>query len=109
MAYPYAAAETSSSTASRFAPVSKGRIVVSWITSTDHKTIGYLYLITSFLFFCFGGVMVARLVAGDSPVDAARAGCAAAALSTTGYGAIDPLPTRQQIRDVLSIDDVTSW
>ena len=23
----------------------------SWITSTDHKMIGYLYLITSFVFF----------------------------------------------------------
>jgi cytochrome c oxidase subunit 1 len=35
----------------------KGNVVVGWITSTDHKTIGYLYLITSFLFFCLGGVM----------------------------------------------------
>lgn len=35
----------------------KGRLLVSWITSTDHKTIGYMYLITSFLFFCFAGVM----------------------------------------------------
>ncbi len=34
-----------------------GRTVVKWITSTDHKTIGYLYLITSFLFFCFAGVL----------------------------------------------------
>ena len=24
----------------------KGNIVVGWITSTDHKTIGYMYLIT---------------------------------------------------------------
>jgi cytochrome c oxidase subunit I len=39
------------------APQRKGNIVVAWITSTDHKTIGYLYLITSFLFFCLGGVM----------------------------------------------------
>ncbi|SMY13145.1 cytochrome c oxidase subunit I [Brevibacterium jeotgali] len=38
-------------------PTSKGRIFVSWITSTDHKTIGYMYLITSFIFFCLGGVM----------------------------------------------------
>lgn len=38
-------------------PKSKGRIVVNWITSTDHKTIGYMYLIASFVFFCFGGVM----------------------------------------------------
>ena len=34
-----------------------GRLVVSWITSTDHKVIGYLYLITSFAFFLIGGVM----------------------------------------------------
>ncbi|MFP5407040.1 MAG: PfkB family carbohydrate kinase, partial [Gammaproteobacteria bacterium] len=58
---------------------------------------------------CFGGVMAARLVAGDSPADAARAGCAAAALSTTGYGAIDPLPTREQIRGALSIEDGAAW
>ena len=30
----------------------KGNILVKWITSTDHKTIGYLYLITSFIYFC---------------------------------------------------------
>ena len=35
----------------------KGNIAVSWITTTDHKTIGYLYLITSFIFFLMGGVM----------------------------------------------------
>jgi cytochrome c oxidase subunit 1 len=35
----------------------RGNVAVSWITSTDHKTIGYMYLITSFLFFCVGGVM----------------------------------------------------
>ena len=29
----------------------KGSIVVKWVTSTDHKTIGHLYLITSFVFF----------------------------------------------------------
>ncbi len=34
-----------------------GRVVVSWITTTDHKTIGYLYLVTSFIFFLIGGVM----------------------------------------------------
>lgn len=33
-------------------PRSKGRLVVNWITSTDHKTIGYMYLIASFTFFC---------------------------------------------------------
>src|SRR6187549_646218 len=35
----------------------KGNIVVRWITSTDHKVIGYMYLITSFIYFCLGGVM----------------------------------------------------
>jgi cytochrome c oxidase subunit 1 len=35
----------------------KGNIVIKWITTTDHKTIGYLYLITSFLYFLIGGVM----------------------------------------------------
>ena len=35
----------------------KGNVIVKWITTTDHKTIGYLYLISSFIFFCLGGVM----------------------------------------------------
>src|SRR5690606_19345946 len=35
----------------------KGNVLVDWITSTDHKTIGYLYLITSFFSFLLGGVM----------------------------------------------------
>jgi len=35
----------------------KGSVLVNWMTSTDHKTIGYMYLITSFLYFCLGGVM----------------------------------------------------
>jgi len=34
-----------------------GRTLVKWITSTDHKVIGHLYLITSFSFFLFGGVL----------------------------------------------------
>ena len=38
----------------------KGNIVVKWITSTDHKTIGYMYLIASFLFFLIGGATGAR-------------------------------------------------
>ena len=41
---------------------------------------------------CFGGVMVARLSAGDTHAEAARAAAIAAALATTGRGAIDPLP-----------------
>jgi cytochrome c oxidase subunit 1 len=39
------------------AAVRRGNVVVKWITSTDHKTIGYMYLITSFIYFCVGGVM----------------------------------------------------
>ena len=35
----------------------KGNVFVEWITTTDHKKIGYLYLITSFLYFLLGGVM----------------------------------------------------
>ncbi|WP_166864102.1 MULTISPECIES: cytochrome c oxidase subunit I [unclassified Salinibacterium] len=38
-------------------PSRKGNIFVKWITTTDHKTIGYLYLITSFIYFCIGGVL----------------------------------------------------
>lgn len=35
----------------------KGNIVVKWITSTDHKTIGYMYFIQSFIWFMIAGVM----------------------------------------------------
>jgi len=38
-------------------PKSKGRIFIDFITTTDHKKIGYMYLISSFVFFCIGGVM----------------------------------------------------
>src|SRR5215218_10672535 len=34
-----------------------GRAVVRVLTTTDHKLIGHLYLITSFAFFLIGGVM----------------------------------------------------
>ena len=34
-----------------------GQTIVKWVTSTDHKTIGYMYLITSFAFFLIGGIM----------------------------------------------------
>ena len=38
-------------------PTRKGNTIVKWLTTTDHKTIGYLYLISSFIFFCIGGVL----------------------------------------------------
>src|SRR5680860_819257 len=34
-----------------------GSVVVRWITSTDHKVIGYMYLGTSFTWFIFGGIL----------------------------------------------------
>ncbi|MFI8326078.1 cytochrome c oxidase subunit I [Streptomyces sp. NPDC085529] len=34
-----------------------GRILVDWLTTTDHKKIGHLYLATSFAFFLFGGLL----------------------------------------------------
>src|SRR5690625_3106978 len=57
-------------------PVSKGRLVVNWLTTTDHKTIGYLYLITSFVFFSLAGVM-ALLIRTElfSPGKIGRASC----------------------------------
>ena len=36
-------------------PTSKGKIFVKWVTTTDHKTIGHLYLITTFIWFLIGG------------------------------------------------------
>jgi len=41
---------------------------------------------------CFDGAFATRLLAGDHPVIAARYANAAAALATTGYGAVAPLP-----------------
>lgn len=35
----------------------KGNILLNWITSTDHKTIGYMYIISSFFYFMMAGVM----------------------------------------------------
>ena len=50
---------------------------------------------------CFDGALLARLSAGDTPVDAARYANAAAALATTGYGAVAPLPTDDAVRAFL--------
>jgi len=36
---------------------SLGRTVVRWMTTTDHKLIGYLYFVTAFAFFLFAGAM----------------------------------------------------
>ena len=34
-----------------------GRTFVKWVTSTDHKTIAYMYMITAMVFFLLGGLM----------------------------------------------------
>ena len=36
---------------------SMGSLVVKWLTTTDHKVIGNLYFISSFIFFLIGGIM----------------------------------------------------
>ncbi|MEI7798004.1 MAG: cytochrome c oxidase subunit I [Actinomycetes bacterium] len=38
-------------------PGNKGRAIVGWLTTTDHKRIGHLYLITTFAWFLFGGIL----------------------------------------------------
>jgi len=35
----------------------RGRVLADWLTTTDHKKIGHLYLISSFGFFLAGGVL----------------------------------------------------
>ncbi|MBV8033198.1 MAG: sugar kinase [Betaproteobacteria bacterium] len=50
---------------------------------------------------CFCGAALARLAAGDSPLEAARYANAAAALKTTGFGAVAPLPRPEAVRKVL--------
>ncbi len=43
--------------ATRRIRVEPGSRIIRWITTTDHKVIGYLYLITSFGFFLAAGLM----------------------------------------------------
>jgi len=38
-------------------PRQKGSVLAGWLSSTDHKIIGHLYLITSFFFFLCAGIM----------------------------------------------------
>jgi 2-dehydro-3-deoxygluconokinase len=51
---------------------------------------------------CFCGAALARLAAGDTLAEAARFANAAAALSTTGFGAVAPLPTAESVRRLLA-------
>ena len=50
---------------------------------------------------CFAGALIARLVAGDALLDAARYANAAAALTTTAYGAIAAIPDRDAVKAFL--------
>jgi 2-dehydro-3-deoxygluconokinase len=49
----------------------------------------------------FCGSFLARVLAGDEPEAAARYAGVAAALKCTGYGAVGPIPTGEQVRKVL--------
>ena len=50
----------------------KGSLLADWLSSTDHKIIGHLYLITSFGFFLAGGIMAmimrAQLMGPDNRI-----------------------------------------
>jgi 2-dehydro-3-deoxygluconokinase len=50
----------------------------------------------------FAGAFLARTVAGDDPFSAAAYANAAAALSTTGYGAVAPIPRRAEVERLLA-------
>lgn len=50
---------------------------------------------------CFDGAFAARSFAGDSPFEAARYANIAAALATTGFGAVAPLPRDAAVRKLL--------
>lgn len=49
----------------------------------------------------FDGAFLTRLLAGDDPETAARYANVAAALSTTGYGAVTPMPRAEDVLTVL--------
>jgi 2-dehydro-3-deoxygluconokinase len=49
----------------------------------------------------FGGAFVARWLAGDGLREAGRYAAAAAALSTEGYGAVEPIPHADRVRAAL--------
>jgi 2-dehydro-3-deoxygluconokinase len=51
---------------------------------------------------CFDGAFAARLIAGDTPFAAGRYANAAAALATTGYGAVAPLPRHSDVAALLA-------
>ena len=51
---------------------------------------------------CFAGALLARMAAGDDFWQGLRYANAAAALTTTGYGAVAPLPRPEAVRQLLN-------
>jgi 2-dehydro-3-deoxygluconokinase len=51
---------------------------------------------------CFAGALLARMSAGDDFWQGLRFANAAAALTTTGYGAVAPLPRPEAVRQLLN-------
>jgi 2-dehydro-3-deoxygluconokinase len=51
---------------------------------------------------CFDGAFNARTMLGDTPIDAARYANAAAAVATTGFGAVAPLPRDADVRALMT-------
>lgn len=68
-------------------PQDRGRVVGHSVAAVDATGAGDT----------FDGAFLTRILAGEHPFDAARYANAAAALSTTGYGAVAPIPTRQAV------------
>ena len=50
---------------------------------------------------CFAGSLMARLSMDDTLAAAVNYACAAAALTCTGYGAVDPLPWSEDVADLI--------
>jgi hypothetical protein len=77
------------------APQRTGRLIVKMMTTTDHKLIGYHYLISAFGFFCIAGVMALLIRAelwdpGDAGTGRVRSAAEAASRGlATVAGAIE--------------------
>lgn len=50
----------------------------------------------------FGGAFVTRILAGDGLLEAGRYAAVTAALSTEGFGAVDPVPRREEVEAALA-------
>jgi 2-dehydro-3-deoxygluconokinase len=57
---------------------------------------------------CFDGAFAARMIAGDDAFTAARYANAAAALATTGYGAVAPLPRTADVERLAAVSGLAA-